>query len=73
MRLTTWLGGRALPRLPREATREPLRGWRVWRVVDSPHRRVSCWGHVVRHTLGWRSQFAYPYDLYLLSTRLSRR
>ncbi len=28
--------------------------------------RVSCWGHVVRHTLGRRSQFAYPYDLYLL-------
>jgi hypothetical protein len=29
--------------------------------------RVSCWGRVVRHTHGWRSQFAYPYDLYLLS------
>ena len=28
--------------------------------------RGSCWGHVVRHTLGRRSQFAYPYDLYLL-------
>ena len=36
-RRTTWLRGRALPRLPREATREPRRGWRVWRVVDSPH------------------------------------
>ena len=136
-RLTTWLGRRALPRPPREATREPLGGWRVWRVVDSRHGpalaswrvgtvwparrelqsgcfihgprapvqhrcgihafdaqgdalayaeasqerltlfdhrpagiavgRVSCWGHVVHHTLGWRSQFAYPYDPFLLS------
>jgi hypothetical protein len=135
--LTAWLGERPVPHLPREASREPLRGWRVWKVVDSsrgpalvswyggtmwPARRelqsrcflhgprpavqhhcgihafdsledalayaeaarqrfivferrpvgiaigrVSCWGHVVRHTLGLRSQFAYPYDLYLLS------
>ena len=135
--LTTWLGVRAPARLPREAAREPLRGWRAWQVVDGRHGpalvswcvgtvwparrelqsgcfihgprpaaqhrcgihafdaledalayadasqerlrlfdrrpvgiavgRVSCWGHVVRHTLGWRSQFAYPYDLYLLS------
>ena len=124
-RLTTWLGRRALPRPPREATREPLGGRRVWRVVDRRHGpalassrvgtvwparrelpsgclihgprpavqyrcgahafdaqedalayaeasqerltlfghrtvgiavgRVSCWGHVVRHTLGWRN------------------
>ena len=26
---------------------------------------VSGWGRVVRHARGWRSQFAYPYDLYL--------
>ena len=29
--------------------------------------QVSCWGHTVRHTRGWRSQFAYPYDLSLPS------
>lgn len=28
---------------------------------------VSGWGRVIRHTRGWRSQFAYPYDLYLPS------
>jgi hypothetical protein len=28
--------------------------------------RVSGWGHAVAHTRGWRSQFAYPYDLYLV-------
>jgi hypothetical protein len=27
--------------------------------------RVSGWGRAVAHTRGWRSQFAYPYDLYL--------
>jgi hypothetical protein len=27
---------------------------------------VSGWGRVIRHARGWRSQFAYPYDLYLL-------
>jgi hypothetical protein len=29
--------------------------------------RVSGWGRAVRHTRGWRSQFAYPYDLRLLT------
>jgi hypothetical protein len=29
--------------------------------------RVSGWGRVVRHTHGWRSQCAYPFDLYLLA------
>jgi len=125
--------------LPRDATHEPLRGWRAWQVVEgrdgptlaswwlgtpwparrelqagchvhgsrpaahhvcgihafaarddalayvdsrrdgpmlfarTPARslgiavgRVSGWGRVVRHTRGWRSQFAYPFDLYLL-------
>jgi hypothetical protein len=28
--------------------------------------RVSGWGRAVAHERGWRSQFAYPYDLYLL-------
>ena len=28
---------------------------------------VSGWGRVVRHARGWRSQYAYPYDLYLLN------
>lgn len=28
--------------------------------------RVSGWGRAVAHARGWRSQFAYPYDLYLL-------
>jgi hypothetical protein len=29
--------------------------------------RVSGWGRVVRHAHGWRSQFAYPFDLFLLA------
>jgi hypothetical protein len=29
--------------------------------------RVSGWGRAVRHTRGWRSEFAYPYDLHLLT------
>jgi hypothetical protein len=28
--------------------------------------RVSGWGRAVIHARGWRAQFAYPYDLYLL-------
>ncbi len=28
--------------------------------------RVSGWGRAVAHTRGWRSEFAYPYDLQLL-------
>ena len=28
--------------------------------------RVSGWGRAVAHTGGWRSEFAYPYDLQLL-------
>lgn len=28
--------------------------------------RVCGWGRAVAHARGWRSQFAYPYDLYLL-------
>lgn len=27
---------------------------------------VSGWGSAIAHAYGWRSQFAYPYDLYLL-------
>jgi hypothetical protein len=27
---------------------------------------VSGWGRAVAHDFGWRSQFAYPYDLYVL-------
>lgn len=29
--------------------------------------RVSGWGRAIGHTRGWRSQYAYPYDLYLIS------
>jgi hypothetical protein len=28
--------------------------------------RVSGWGRAIAHTRGWRSEFAYPYDLHLL-------
>lgn len=28
---------------------------------------VSGWGRVVRHTRGWRSQYAYPFDVHLLT------
>jgi hypothetical protein len=28
---------------------------------------VSGWGRAVAHSHGWRSQFAYPYDLYVLN------
>src|SRR5262249_9494586 len=29
--------------------------------------RVSGWGRAVEHERGWRSQFAYPYELYLIA------
>lgn len=29
--------------------------------------QVSGWGRIVRHTRGWRSQYAYPFELYLLT------
>jgi hypothetical protein len=29
--------------------------------------RVSGWGRAITHTHGWRSQFAYPYDLYVVT------
>jgi hypothetical protein len=29
--------------------------------------RASGWGRAVSHTRGWRSEFAYPYDLQLLA------
>jgi hypothetical protein len=32
--------------------------------------RVSGWGKAIRHARGWRSQFAYPYDLHLLTSDL---
>jgi hypothetical protein len=137
-RIASWVADRgSRPKLPHDAEYEPLRGWRVWRVVDGrdgpalvswwwstpwparreleahcfmhgrrpaahhicgihafvaredarayayahPRRsmlfvprpvgiaigRVSGWGRVVRHTHGWRSQYAYPFDLYLLA------
>ena len=28
--------------------------------------RVSLWGRIVAHRRGWRSQFAYPYELHVL-------
>jgi hypothetical protein len=28
--------------------------------------RVSGWGRAIAHARGWRAQFAYPYDLYLM-------
>jgi hypothetical protein len=28
--------------------------------------RVSGWGRAIAHTRGWRSQLAYPYDLYVV-------
>lgn len=30
--------------------------------------RVSLWGRVIENTEGWRAQFAYPYDLFLLGS-----
>jgi hypothetical protein len=36
------------------------------RALDVAIGRVSGWGRAVRHTAGWRSQYAYPYDLYLV-------
>jgi hypothetical protein len=140
-RIASWLTGRSpTQRFPLQSLDEPLRGWRVWQVVDTrdgpalgswwlgtlwPARRelearccvhgsrpavhhvcgihafgarddalaygarrrhgpalfartparalgvavgrVSGWGRAVRHTGGWRSQYAYPYDLYLVA------
>lgn len=36
--------------------------------------RVSLWGRVVEHADGWRGQFAYPYDIFLVggSPQLAR-
>lgn len=28
--------------------------------------RVSLWGRVIENTLGWRAQYAYPYELELI-------
>ena len=28
--------------------------------------RVSLWGRTIRHAGGWRSEFAYPYDLFVV-------
>jgi hypothetical protein len=28
--------------------------------------RVSGWGRAIAHARGWRAQFAYPYDMYLI-------
>lgn len=40
---------------------------RVDRVLAVAIGRVSGWGRSVRHAAGWRAQYAYPFDLYLLS------
>jgi hypothetical protein len=57
----------ALDYLDRSAATRPLL------FVRRPERalglvvgRVSGWGRSVAHTRGWRSQFAYPYDLFVL-------
>ena len=45
--------------------RQP-RARRPQRALGIVGGRVSGWGRAVAHERGWRSQFAYPYDLYLL-------
>jgi hypothetical protein len=48
-------------------SREPLLfARRPERALGVALGRVSGWGRAVQHTRGWRSQYAYPYDLYLL-------
>jgi hypothetical protein len=39
---------------------------RPQRALGVAFGRVSGWGRAVSHTRGWRSEFAYPYDLQLL-------
>jgi hypothetical protein len=57
----------ALEYLDRSTAKAPLlfvrRPQRALGVVVG---RVSGWGRAVSHTRGWRSQFAYPYDLFVL-------
>jgi hypothetical protein len=36
------------------------------RPIPTALGRVSLWGQVVQHARGWRAQYAYPYDLWLL-------
>jgi hypothetical protein len=46
---------------PRLFTRRPDRA------LGIAFGRASGWGRAVSHTRGWRSEFAYPYDLQLLA------
>jgi hypothetical protein len=49
-------------------SREPLLfARRPERALGVALGRVSGWGRAVQHTRGWRSQYGYPYDLYLLA------
>jgi hypothetical protein len=45
---------------------QSLFGRRPERTLGVAFGRVSGWGHAVRHTRGWRSQFAYPYELFVI-------
>lgn len=57
--LQEYVGRRPEPALPRLHGDERPLGIAVG--------RVSGWGRAICHTRGWRSQFAYPYALYLPS------
>jgi hypothetical protein len=57
----------ALDYLDRSAAETPLLFVRrPQRALGLVVGRVSGWGRAVAHTRGWRSQFAYPYDLYMI-------
>jgi hypothetical protein len=52
----------------RRRPREPLVfSPRVDRALGVVIGAVSGWGRAVMHARGWRCQYAYPYDLYLLA------
>ena len=56
----------ALAYLDREDDTPLLFSRRPDRAAGVAVGRVSGWGRAVTHERGWRSQFAYPYDLYLV-------
>ena len=45
-----------------------MRGWEDARQVQSTHYsvigRAAIWGRVIRHAKGYRSEYAYPYEVY---------
>lgn len=48
------------------------RGWSEGYVVQRIFGQVYLWGQVIRGTLGWRAEYAYPRRLYVPTTSYAR-